>query len=101
LDTEQRKVILNEFRTGSSRILITTDLLARGIDVHAVSAVINFELPKKCENYIHRIGRCGRYGRKGVSINLISTEDINFMKQLERHYDTKIYEMPANIAEYF
>jgi len=100
LDPEQRKVILNEFRTGSSRILIATDLLARGIDVHGVSLVINYELPKNFDNYIHRIGRCGRHGRKGVSINLIATEDINQMQQLEKFYSTKIEEMPSNIAEY-
>jgi len=99
LDQDQRNVILNEFRTGSSRILITTDLLARGIDVHGVSLVINYDLPRNFEKYIHRIGRSGRFGRKGVAINLISREDLPVMRDLEKYYNTKIEEMPAHIAD--
>jgi len=99
LESETRNVILNEFRTGSSRILITTDLLARGIDVHGVSLVINYDLPRNFEKYIHRIGRSGRFGRKGVAINLISTEDVQRLKEIERYYNTAIEEMPAHIAE--
>jgi len=99
LESETRNVILSEFRTGSSRILITTDLLARGIDVHGVSLVINYDLPRNFEKYIHRIGRSGRFGRKGVAINLISTEDVQRLKEIERYYNTAIEEMPAHIAE--
>jgi len=99
IDQETRNVILSEFRTGSSRILITTDLLARGIDVHGVSLVINYDLPKNFEKYIHRIGRSGRFGRKGVAINLVAAEDMPIMKELERYYNTKIEEMPAHIAD--
>jgi len=99
LDPETRNVILSEFRTGSSRILITTDLLARGIDVHGVSLVINYDLPRNFEKYIHRIGRSGRFGRKGVAINLISTEDVTRLKEIERYYNTAIEEMPAHIAD--
>jgi translation initiation factor 4A len=96
---KERDVILNEFRTGSSRVLITTDLLARGIDVQQVSLVINFDLPRNLENYIHRIGRSGRFGRKGVAINFVSGEDTRTLRELEMFYNTKIEEMPANIAE--
>jgi translation initiation factor 4A len=99
LEQDARNVILNEFRTGSSRILITTDLLARGIDVHGVSLVINYDLPRNFEKYIHRIGRSGRFGRKGVAINLISQDDFHTMRELERYYNTKIEEMPAHIAD--
>jgi len=99
LEQDQRNVILNEFRSGSSRILITTDLLARGIDVHGVSLVINYDLPRNFEKYIHRIGRSGRFGRKGVAINLIGQDDFNTMRELERYYNTKIEEMPAHIAD--
>jgi translation initiation factor 4A len=99
IDQETRNLILSEFRTGSSRILITTDLLARGIDVHGVSLVINYDLPRNFEKYIHRIGRSGRFGRKGVSINLISNEDVQQMREIERYYNTQIEEMPANIAD--
>jgi len=99
LDQTQRTSILADFRSGASRILIATDLLARGIDVHGVSLVINYDLPRNFEKYIHRIGRSGRFGRKGVSINLIATDDVHTMRQLEAFYDTKIEEMPAAIAD--
>jgi translation initiation factor 4A len=98
ISQKEREVILSEFRTGSSRVLITTDLLARGIDVHQVSLVINYDLPRNLENYIHRIGRSGRFGRKGVAINFITRSDERSVKELERFYNTQIEEMPANIA---
>lgn len=100
LDMNSRNLILTEFRTGSSRILITTDLLARGIDVHGVSLVINYDLPRNFEKYIHRIGRSGRFGRKGVAINLVCSDDFGLMKEIERYYNTSIEEMPKNIADY-
>jgi translation initiation factor 4A len=96
---KDRDVVLTEFRTGSSRVLITTDLLARGIDVHQVSLVINFDLPKNLENYIHRIGRSGRFGRKGVAINFVTDDDIKPLRELEQFYNTQIEEMPNNIAD--
>jgi len=96
---KKRNGILSEFRSGSSRILITTDLLARGIDVHGVSLVINYDLPRNFEKYIHRIGRSGRFGRKGVAINLISNDDFETKTELEKFYNTKIEEMPAHIAD--
>jgi translation initiation factor 4A len=99
LNPMERKNILREFRTGSSRVLITTDLLARGIDVHGVSLVINYELPKNYEKYIHRIGRSGRFGRKGVALNLASEEDLSKLTGIERFYSTVIEEMPANIQD--
>jgi len=98
ISQKERDVILNEFRTGSSRVLITTDLLARGIDVQQVSLVINYDLPRNLENYIHRIGRSGRFGRKGVAINFITGEDARALKELEEFYNTQIDEMPADIA---
>lgn len=96
---QERDVILNEFRTGSSRVLITTDLLARGIDVQQVSLVINYDLPRNLENYIHRIGRSGRFGRKGVAINFVTQEDIRALRELEQFYNTQIEEMPAHVAD--
>ena len=90
---------MHSFRNGSTRILITTDLLARGIDVQQVSLVINYDLPVKKENYIHRIGRSGRYGRKGVSINFLTKNDYEFMKEIENHYNTEVSELPANISD--
>jgi len=96
---DQREHIMREFRTGSSRVLITTDLLARGIDVHHVSIVINYDMPKQKENYLHRIGRSGRQGRKGVAITFCTKEDQYAMRDLEKFYQTKIDEMPENVAD--
>src|SRR5882762_9798408 len=84
MEQKQREVIMREFRSGSSRVLITTDLLARGIDVQQVSLVINYDLPTNRENYIHRIGRGGRFGRKGVAINFVTTDDVRMLRDIER-----------------
>ncbi|KAI9020912.1 ATP-dependent RNA helicase eIF4A [Phycomyces nitens] len=99
MDQSQRDVIMKEFRSGSSRVLITTDLLARGIDVQQVSLVINYDLPSNRENYIHRIGRGGRFGRKGVAINFVSNDDVRMMRDIEQFYNTQIEEMPMNVAD--
>ena len=100
MSQEDRNVIVNEFRDGKTRLLLTTDLLSRGIDIPQVNLVINYDLPINKETYIHRIGRSGRYGRKGVSINLVTDRDINYMKDIETFYETKIEEMPHNIADF-
>ncbi|KAL1917443.1 uncharacterized protein VTP21DRAFT_3836 [Calcarisporiella thermophila] len=99
MEQSQREVIMKEFRSGSSRVLITTDLMARGIDVQQVSLVINYDLPTNKENYIHRIGRGGRFGRKGVGINFVTTEDTGMMREIEKFYNTQIEEMPMNVAD--
>ncbi|KAG5422038.1 TIF1 [Candida metapsilosis] len=97
----ERDTIMKEFRSGSSRILISTDLLARGIDVQQVSLVINYDLPANKENYIHRIGRGGRFGRKGVAINFVTDKDVGMMREIEKFYSTQITEMPADIGSLF
>ncbi|KAF2850835.1 P-loop containing nucleoside triphosphate hydrolase protein [Plenodomus tracheiphilus IPT5] len=99
MDQTQRDVIMKEFRSGSSRVLIATDLLARGIDVQQVSLVINYDLPANRENYIHRIGRGGRFGRKGVAINFVTADDVRMMREIEQFYSTQIEEMPMNVAD--
>merc|ERR1712003_553665 len=99
MDQRERDLIMREFRSGSSRVLISTDLLARGIDVQQVSLVINYDLPTNRENYIHRIGRSGRFGRKGVAINFVTNQDVRAMKDIERYYHTQIEEMPMDIAD--
>jgi len=96
---QERELIMKEFRSGSSRVLITTDLLARGIDVQQVSLVINYDMPGNRENYIHRIGRSGRFGRKGVSINFVTDVDVRAMREIEAFYNTQIEEMPMNVAD--
>lgn len=99
LEQKDRDRIMREFRSGSSRVLISTDLLARGIDVQQVSLVINYDLPGNVENYLHRIGRSGRFGRKGVAINFVTTTDARHLKEIEMHYHTQIDEMPMDIAD--
>jgi len=96
---QERELIMKEFRSGSSRVLITTDLLARGIDVQQVSLVINYDMPVNRENYLHRIGRSGRFGRKGVSINFVTNDDVRTLREIEAFYNTQIEEMPMNVAD--
>ena len=90
---------MSKFIKGESRILIATDLLARGIDIQQVSVVINYDLPNNRENYIHRIGRSGRFGRKGIAINFCTDEDMDRIAHLRSFYLTDMIEMPANIAD--
>jgi len=98
MDDKDRAMVMQEFRSGSSRILLATDLLARGIDVQQVSLVVNYDMPREQESYIHRIGRGGRFGRKGVAINLVTADDARMVRQIEQFYSTQIEEMPADVA---
>ena len=82
MEQRERDLIMREFRSGASRVLITTDLLARGIDVQQVSLVINYDLPTNRENYIHRIGRAGRFGRKGVAVNFVTSSDVRYLHDM-------------------
>tara|TARA_B100001094_G_scaffold302021_1_gene328865 strand:- start:10087 stop:11232 length:1146 start_codon:yes stop_codon:yes gene_type:complete len=100
LTSIERKTVMNDFKAGNTRILLSTDLLSRGIDVQQLSLVINFDIPKSKETYIHRIGRSGRYGRKGVAINFVTDRDLQQLKDIETFYDTEIKEMPANISDF-
>jgi translation initiation factor 4A len=99
LEQKERNTVMKVFREGSSRVLITTDLVARGIDVQQVSLVINFDIPRERATYIHRIGRSGRFGRKGTAINLVSSEEKQMMREIEKYYSTKVEELPAEIAD--
>ena len=101
LNTNGRLDVMKQFRRGDSRVLISTDLLARGIDVQQVSLVVNYDLPRQIENYIHRIGRSGRYGRKGIALNFVGQSDMNMLRHIEQYYQTQILEMPANLGEVF
>jgi translation initiation factor 4A len=98
MEPEERMRRMKDFRSGAVRVMISTDLLARGIDIQQISLVINFELPIQRENYIHRIGRSGRFGRKGVAINLVSQEETRSLKELETHYGTTISQLPEDLA---
>lgn len=95
----ERDTIMKNFRINVSRVLISTDLLARGIDVQQITLVINFELPTTREKYLHRIGRSGRYGRKGVAINICDEGEMRKLRDLEHFYSTQIAELPADIND--
>jgi translation initiation factor 4A len=99
LEHNERELVMKQFRNGASRVLISTDLLARGIDVQQVNLVINYDLPREVDNYLHRIGRSGRYGRKGTAISFVSDLDVRRMREIERYFHTQIEELPANIAD--
>ena len=98
MDVSERKKRMDDFRKGEVRVLISTDLLARGIDVQQVSMVINYELPLQRENYIHRIGRSGRFGRKGIAINLVMSEEMRSLKDIESYYKTAIVPLPSDLS---
>jgi len=97
---QERDAITNEFRNGDSRVLIATDVFGRGIDIAQVSLVINYDLPNSRELYIHRIGRSGRFGRKGVAVNFVKSDDIRILRDIEQFYGTQIDEMPINVGDY-
>ncbi|POS88311.1 eukaryotic initiation factor 4A-12 [Erysiphe pulchra] len=97
---KERDSIVTDFRLGNTRVLISTDVWARGIDVQQVSLVINYDLPIDRENYIHRIGRSSRFGRKGVAINFVTSSDVTILRDIELYYSVQIDEMPVNIADF-
>lgn len=99
MEVGERKKRMTSFRSGDVRVLISTDLLARGIDVQQVSLVINYELPTNKENYIHRIGRSGRFGRKGVAINLVGPEEQTTLKEIEAYYGTHVEPLPQDLSK--
>merc|ERR1712226_626696 len=99
LDQKERNLVMRESRSGATRVLISTDLLGRGIDVQQVSLVVNYDMPEVMEQYLHRIGRSGRYGRKGLAINFVMSSDVKSCKDIERYFHTQIEEMPEDIQE--
>jgi len=101
MSQSERNSIMIDFRAGSTRILLTTDLLARGIDIQQVSLVINYDIPIDKESYLHRIGRTGRFGRKGVAINLVTKDDYQKMKDIENFYETSLSELPSDLSGIF
>ena len=89
---------MSEFRSGKTRVLISSNVTARGIDVQTVSCVINFDIPRDVSTYLHRIGRSGRWGRKGMGINLITERDVPKLREIEQYYSTQIKELPEDIS---
>ena len=95
----EREDVMKGFRSGVTRVLVTTDLLARGIDVYQVSLVINYEMPKEKETYIHRIGRSGRFGRKGNAINFVTPAEKDLLEEIQKFYSTSIEQLPTDLSE--
>ncbi len=100
MEQNERGLRIKEFRSGSTRVLITTDVLSRGFDCQQVNLVINYDLPRKRESYIHRIGRSGRMGRKGTAINFVCTYDVRQMRDIESYYHTMWDELPSSLDVY-
>ena len=97
MDKQSREDAFMNFKSGKSRVLISSNLTARGIDIQQVSIVINFDIPKCVSTYLHRIGRSGRWGRKGVGINFLCRRDISKIKEIESYYSCQIQELPQDI----
>ena len=99
----ERDSVVKNFRDGKTRLLLTTDLLSRGIDIPQVNMVINYDLPVNKETYIHRIGRCGRFDKKGVAITMVRMNDMTDAKTFNRmkhFYKMDIKELPDNIDKF-
>ena len=96
---EERTHSYTEFKNGATRVLISSNVTARGIDVQQVSTVVNFDIPWDVNTYLHRIGRSGRWGRKGMGINFVTPRDAPRIREIEQHYHTEIRELPASVIQ--
>ena len=99
MNKQERESVMNSFRKGENRILVATDVMARGIDVHHVSIVVNFDIPNNKENFLHRSGRAGRYGRKGLTINLVSEQEVERIKEIEEYFSIEIKPLPNDFVK--
>jgi translation initiation factor 4A len=98
MDKSERDSTFRNFRNGGFRVLISSNITARGIDVQQVATVINFDITSDVHTYLHRIGRSGRWGRKGLAINFITKRDINSIRSIENYYKISINELPADFS---
>ena len=98
LTKEERAHSYAEFKNGGTRVLISSNVTARGIDVQQVSTVVNFDIPQDPHTYLHRVGRSGRWGRKGMAINFVTPRDVQKIREIEKYYQTEINELPASIV---
>jgi translation initiation factor 4A len=100
MEKDERQQVLKDFRSGSYRALISSDITSRGINIQQVNVVINFDLCKSVHTYLHRIGRCARWGRKGLAINFITRRDTQTKKEIEEYYDVIIEQLPGDFKKY-
>lgn len=96
MDMQERNEVIKNYKRGLSRVLIATDILARGIDIETVSLVINYDIPYDKEKYIHRIGRSGRASKKGVAINFVTERDVRALQAIEDFFKVDIEELPIS-----
>jgi superfamily II DNA/RNA helicase len=94
----ERETVFRNFRSGAIRFLVSSNITARGIDIQQVSVVINFDITSDVHTYLHRIGRSGRWGRKGTAINFITPRDISVMRDIESYYHIQIDPLPENVV---
>jgi superfamily II DNA/RNA helicase len=100
MEQAERNDVMQRFRVGETRILLSTDIISRGIDIQQISLIINYDLPFRPEPYLHRIGRSGRYGRKGVAVNLVTDDDYQNLRCIEKFYNTQIESMPEDFMSH-
>ena len=98
MNKEEREDVFRKFRSGTIRFLVSSNITARGIDIQQVSVVINFDITSDVHTYLHRIGRSGRWGRKGTAINFITPRDISVMRDIESYYHIQIDPLPENVV---
>jgi superfamily II DNA/RNA helicase len=97
MNREERKQEFDLFKSGVYRVMISSNITARGIDIQQVSTVINFDIPRCPHTYLHRIGRSGRWGRKGKAINFVTRQDVQYLREIERYYKSNIQELPSTL----
>lgn len=99
--TQERRIEqYKSFKEGAKRILVTTNLMARGIDINKVNLVINFDCPAGSDDYLHRVGRAGRFNTPGIAVTFVTTEeDKKVLKEIQDRFEVKITEFPKNIEE--
>lgn len=98
MEKEDREAASDDFRAGKYRVLVSSNVTARGIDIQQVNTVINFDLCSSVHTYLHRIGRSGRWGRKGIAINFVTRRDDKLLREIEKHYNTQIEELPSSFV---
>lgn len=97
MNQQDRNRVFHDFRNGGCRNLVCSDLFTRGIDILAVNVVINFDFPKNSETYLHRIGRSGRFGHRGLAVNMLTHQDRFNLFRIEQELGTQVAPIPAEI----
>jgi ATP-dependent RNA helicase UAP56/SUB2 len=98
MSQEERLLRYQSFKDGNKRILVATDLVARGIDIERVNIVINYDMPGDADTYLHRVGRAGRFGTKGLAISFVSSsEDSDVLSQVHERFEVSIDGLPDEI----